>query len=185
MDRSFSHDEIDRRRVLRLGLAGLCSVVALPAQAALPSAVPRTLSFENLHTGERASTVYWADGGYVPGALAEIDHLLRDFRTGETIPMDRALYDLLHALRARLDSDAPLQVISGYRSPRTNLALARKGRGVARGSLHQYGMAVDVRIPGVRLRHLRAAARSLHRGGVGYYPRSNFVHIDTGRVRYW
>ena len=175
-----------RRQILRFGLAGLCTAAALPARAALtPAAAPRALAFENLHTGERASLVYWADGTYVPDALAEIDHLLRDFRTGETIRMERGLYDLLYALHGRFDSNAPFQVVSGYRSPRTNRALAAKSRGVAKGSLHQYGKAVDIRLPGVRLRDLRAAARSLRLGGVGYYPRSNFVHVDTGRVRYW
>ena len=125
METRWTIDAKDRRRVLRLGLAGLCASVALPARAALvaPTA-PRALSFEHLHTGERAALVYWVDGAYIPGALAEIDHVLRDFRTGEAIPMDRTLYDLLHALSGRLDSHAPFQVISGYRSPRTNAALA-------------------------------------------------------------
>lgn len=177
--------DITRRRLLRLGLAGLCATAALPARGALVTAAPRRLAFDNLHTGERVSLVYWEDGGYVPDALAEIDRLLRDFRTGETIPMDRGLYDLLYTLRGGLGAGAPFQVISGYRSPRTNSALAQKGRGVARGSLHQYGQAIDIRIPGVRLGDLHKAARTLRLGGVGYYPRSNFVHIDTGRVRFW
>jgi len=177
--------DVARRHLLKLGLAGVCATAALPARASLYSGAPRKLALENLHTGERTSLIYWEDGGYVQEALVEIDHLLRDFRTGETARMDRGLYDLLHVLGEKLNTDAPFQVISGYRSPRTNRALAAKGRGVARGSLHQFGRAIDVRIPGVRLGDLRKAARALRLGGVGYYPRSNFVHVDTGRVRFW
>lgn len=186
MENSQIIDNNDRRRILRFGLAGLCATVALPAWGApIVPAVRRSLSFEHLHTGERASVEYWADGAYVPGALAEIDHVLRDFRTGEAISMDRTLYDLLHALRVRLDTDTPFQVISGYRSSRTNEALARKSRGVSRRSLHLFGKAIDVRIPGIPLKEYRKAALSLRMGGVGYYPRSNFLHVDTGRVRFW
>lgn len=185
MDISRPLDDSTRRRVLRLGMAGLCAVASLPARAALTQAAPRGLSFEHLHTDERASLVYWADGAYLPGALDELDFLLRDFRTGEAFRMETALYDLLHALKRRLATEAPFQVISAYRSPRTNRALARKSRAVSYNSLHQYGMAIDVRVPGVRLSDLRRAARSLGLGGVGYYPRSNFVHVDTGRVRFW
>ncbi|MEE8334718.1 MAG: DUF882 domain-containing protein [Alphaproteobacteria bacterium] len=181
----YTLDDSTRRRVLRLGVAGLCVAASLPARAALTQGAPRRLSFEHLHTGDRASLVYWADGAYLPGALDEMDILLRDFRTDEAIRMEAALYDLLHALKIRLATEAPFQVISGYRSPRTNRVLARRSRGVAFNSLHQYGMAIDVRVPGVRLRDLRGAARSLGLGGVGYYPRSDFIHVDTGRVRFW
>ena len=181
MENCRSIDGVARRRVLRLGVGGLCSALAWPARAARP----RALLFEHLHTGERVSLVYWADGVYLDGALGELDVLLRDFRTDQAVRMDRALYDQLHALGRRLGSEAPFQVISGYRSPHTNAALARNSRGVARKSLHQYGMAIDLRLPGVRLGDLRRAAHSLRQGGVGYYPRSNFVHIDTGRVRFW
>ncbi len=180
-----SLDDSARRRVLRLGVAGLCAAASLPARAAPTQASPRRLSFEHLHTGDRASLVYWADGAYLPGALDQLDFLLRDFRTHEAIRMETALYDLLHALRRRLATEAPFQVISAYRSPRTNRALARQGRGVSVASLHQYGMAIDLRVPGVRLSALRRAARSLGLGGVGYYPRANFIHVDTGRVRFW
>ncbi|MCP5367202.1 MAG: DUF882 domain-containing protein [Hyphomicrobiales bacterium] len=156
---------------------------ARPRPAA--AAGDRTLAYLNLHTGEKVTATYWADGAYLDDGLGEMDRVLRDFRTGEVTDMDRRLYDLLHALRRRLDTDAPFHVISGYRSPRTNAALAQAGGGVAKRSLHMRGMAIDIRVPGRSLKALHRAARSLRGGGVGLYPRSNFVHVDVGRVRYW
>lgn len=155
-----------------------------PARAAIPSA-PRALSFLNLHTGERLATSYWARGRYVPGACRALDRLLRDHRTGEVAEISPKLFDLLYALRGRLGTDAPFEVISAYRSPRTNAMLAQASGGVARRSLHMDGLAIDIRVPGVPLAELHKAAVDLRGGGVGYYPRSNFVHVDVGRVRYW
>lgn len=181
-------DKVGRRTLLRLGVGGLCSLAAVPAIAA-PARVladgQRTLSFHHLHTGESLRATYWADGNYVPGALGELNWLLRDFRTGEKIRMDVGLLDLLYRLRETMQSTAPFQIISAYRSPHTNAMLRRRSHGVAAHSLHMEGMAMDVRLPGRRLRDLRQAALHLRRGGVGYYPRSNFVHVDTGRVRFW
>jgi uncharacterized protein YcbK (DUF882 family) len=145
----------------------------------------RTLAFRNLHTGETLEVVYRVDGHLDPGVLREIDWLLRDFRTGEARPIDRRLLDLLWRLRAVLDTTEPYEVISGYRSPATNAMLRRTGRGVARGSLHTRAMAIDVRVPGQPLAAVRAAALALRLGGVGYYPTSDFVHVDVGRVRFW
>lgn len=182
-------DAMSRRRMLRFGAAGAASVVLCQprlAQALAPSPTPpRRLRFENLHTGEAASLDYWVDGRYVGEAIRRIDHLLRDHRTGEVRAMDKGLLDLLHRLRQTLGTEAPFQIISGYRSPRTNAMLASRSDGVARNSLHTDGLAVDIRVPGRTLREVRDAALSLKAGGVGFYARSDFVHVDIGRVRSW
>jgi uncharacterized protein YcbK (DUF882 family) len=149
---------------------------------------PRRLKLLNLHTAEALEAVYWEDGRYVPDALHAVNHVLRDFRTGETHPMDPQVLDLLVALRRRVESKAPFHIISGYRSPRTNALLRAEGgaeTGVAKKSLHLQGQAIDLRLADVDLSHVHAAALSLGRGGVGYYPVSNFVHVDVGRVRRW
>ena len=145
------------------------------------------LSFFNTHTGERLESAYCCNGQYQPEALARIDFILRDFRTNEVKPIDPQLLDLLHELHGTLGVDQPFHIISGYRSPHTNAMLQGRGgdSGVASGSLHMAGKAIDIRVPGVPLEQLRAAARSLKLGGVGFYPGSNFVHVDTGRVRFW
>jgi len=147
----------------------------------------RVLSFFNTHTGERLTTAYCCGGTYQPEALQRINVLLRDFRANEVRPIDRGLLDLLHELHGTLGVDQPFHVISGYRSPQTNALLRARGgdSGVASGSLHMVGQAIDIRVPGVDLEQLRRAARALKLGGVGFYPRSNFVHVDTGRVRFW
>jgi uncharacterized protein YcbK (DUF882 family) len=145
----------------------------------------RTLGFHNMNTGETLTTTYWADGDYVPESLARIDEVLRDYRTGDVAPIDRRLLDLLHALRGSLESDADFHVVSGYRSPKTNEMLAKNSSAVAKKSLHMKGMAVDLRLPGRKLAAVRRAAVKLQRGGVGYYPKPGFVHLDVGSVRYW
>lgn len=172
-----------RRRLLKYGLAAITSAAVWPAEARVIDR--RRLSFENLHTGERLDTVYWVNGTYQLGALRAINVLLRDFRTGDVYPIDPKLLDLLVRLRARLNTAAPIQVISGYRSPETNAMLASYGDGVAAGSLHMSGMAIDIRVPGRSLRLVHRVALAMAEGGVGYYPRSDFVHVDTGSVRRW
>jgi len=172
-----------RRRFLQFGVATITAAAVWPAEARLIDR--RRISFENLHTGERLDTVYWVNGTYQPGALRAINVLLRDFRNGEIHPIDRKLLDLLVQLRSHLHTAAPIQVISGYRSPETNAMLAAYTDGVAAGSLHMEGMAIDIRIPGRSLRQVHRAALNLAEGGVGYYPHSDFVHVDTGRVRRW
>jgi uncharacterized protein YcbK (DUF882 family) len=168
------------------GLAGVAAGLALPGTAALAARPPaRNLSFHHLHTGESLTACYWEKGHYVPDALAAIDHVLRDHRTGEVKPIDRDLLDLLVALRRSVDSHARFEVICGYRSPATNEALRQHTSGVAKKSLHMSARAIDIRLPGQRLKDLRAAALALKRGGVGYYPKSDFIHVDTGRVRWW
>jgi uncharacterized protein YcbK (DUF882 family) len=176
---------MDRRRFLGIAGAAVATGLAFPATAAPFMVRPRALEFNNLHTGERLKTVYWEDGRYVPEAMRHINWLLRDFRTETVHPIDPRLLDLLADLHGRLQTREPFQVISGYRSPQTNAMLASLGDGVAQNSLHIQGKAIDIRVPGRHLRYVRAAALSLRRGGVGYYPHSDFVHVDTGRIRTW
>lgn|SRR5512146_418710 len=174
-----------RRNFLRLAAAVATGAVFAPAFA-LPLAPPRrALAFQNLHTGESLDLIYWAEGRYLPDATQRIEYLLRDFRNNKTHTIDPRLLDLLVALRTRLDTGAPFLVISGYRSPETNAMLHRKSEGVATNSLHMQGQAIDIRIADRSLDALHRTALDLKVGGVGYYPRSDFVHVDVGRVRRW
>ena len=145
----------------------------------------RALTFHHTHTGETLTAEYLYAGAYVPDALAAINHHLRDFRTGDEHAIDPALLDLLHRLAAVTSTAKPFEVISGYRSPKTNHMLRETSTGVAASSLHMVGKAIDIRLADVHLPDLRGAAVGLRRGGVGYYPESDFVHVDTGRVRAW
>ena len=178
------HRLISRRRLLGLGFAA-AGAAALPAWARAASAPTRRLAFSHLHTGEELAVTYYAHGRYDTGALDAINHLLRDFRTGDTYPIETALLDQLSLVHAALGSDAPFQVISGYRSPATNDMLRARSTGVARRSLHMDGKAIDVRLADTRSRRLREVAAGLALGGVGYYAKSDFVHLDVGRPRQW
>lgn len=152
----------------------------------IDSPVARFLSMRHLHTEERLGLTYRIGDDYRPDALSRFDHLLRDFRTGEQTRMDPELYDLLHALKQRLGvSEGQFEIIGGYRSPKTNAILRNKSSGVAKKSLHMTGQAIDLRLSGVPTQDLWQEARAMGRGGAGYYPGSDFVHLDTGRVRYW
>ncbi len=174
-----------RRSVLKAGLAlATCSVVPSWARASLTES-SRTLHFYNTHTGEALKTVYWEEGVYVTEALKDIDYVLRDHRTNDMLPMQPHLLDVLHHLHRQLGSGKPFEVISGYRSPRSNAMLHNHSSGVASDSLHMYGKAIDVRLTDRSLRTLHSAAMALRQGGVGYYPASGFVHVDIGRVRHW
>jgi uncharacterized protein YcbK (DUF882 family) len=173
------------RRTFLGGLASFSALALAAPAAALPSREERVLSFFNTHTSDRLTVPYFADGAYLPGALARLDSFLRDHRTGETHPIDPGLFDLLNELRQATGARTPFQVISCYRSPRTNAMLRAGSGGVARGSLHLQGRAIDVRLADVSSAILRNAALEVRRGGVGYYRRSDFVHVDTGRVRAW
>lgn len=167
---------------LALAAGGLTrSAFAKPADVSSE----RSLSLYNLHTGERLSATYWENGKYIPESISEIDFLLRDFRNGEIKPIDPRLLDLLHLVTRRLETSSPIHLISGYRSPSTNAKLHADTSGVAPHSLHMEGMAADIRIPGRDLRQLLKAAMATRGGGVGYYPRSDFVHVDVGRIRHW
>lgn len=149
------------------------------------SPAARRIAFTNLHTGEALSATYWEAGAYVPDALQALNRVLRDHRTGEVHAIAPGLFDLVAALRERLETSAVVQVISGYRSPATNASLHARSGGVASHSLHMSGQATDLRIAGVDLTRLRDAAWALQGGGVGFYPQSRFVHVDVGRVRRW
>lgn len=177
-----------RRRFIKL-LAGSVSCAGvlptLVTAAVRPDPGSRSLVFHHLHTGETLEAEYWHDGHYDRNALTAVDHVLRDFRTGDVHAIDRELLDLLHRVQRELGVYAPFQVIGGYRSPRTNKMLRARSSGVAKRSLHMQGRAIDVRIPGVRTALLREAAADLRIGGVGYYRASDFVHLDTGRPRSW
>lgn len=177
----------DRRRFVgrTLGLAaGLCAAGQAPA-AIIRSDSDRTLAFHNLHTSEDLECCYWSAGSYDPVALEDINYVLRDHRAEEVEQIAPELLDLLTRVRRELGTRNPYHVISGYRSPQTNAKLRTKSNGVAKKSLHMQGKAIDVRIPGVALADLRQVGLDLEAGGVGYYPGSNFVHLDIGRPRFW
>ncbi len=177
--------QLSRRGFLRQAAGAAACLLIAPAHAGLTRQDQRVLSLRNLHTGEKLTRTYWAQGEYLAEPLAEIDHLLRDHRSDQSHPMDPHLLDLLHRLQHKVGSRKPFEIISGYRSPKTNAMLRGKSGGVAKKSLHMQGKAIDVRLPDHDLHKLRQAALSLKAGGVGYYPKSNFLHVDTGRVRRW
>lgn len=186
---------LHRRAFLGLGaVAAASALVPSTAHAATAASSPvakvpeRALSFFNTHTGERLKTTYCTGGSYLADSLRDLNYILRDFRANEIKPIDPRVFDLLHELGGTLATDQPFHIVSGYRSPHTNAMLRERGgaaTGVASHSLHMVGQAIDIRVPGVQLNHLRDAARSLKIGGVGFYPDLNFVHVDVGRVRYW
>lgn len=171
-----------RRFITTLAATGLGLA---PFSSRASATETRFLRFDNLHTSEKLSVEYFVAGRYLDDGLSAINHVLRDFRTNDIGTIDPALLDLLHALTISTGSQRPFQVISGYRSPATNQALRQRSNGVASGSLHLRGQAIDIRMPGLPLTALRDAALSMRAGGVGYYADSNFVHVDTGRVRAW
>jgi uncharacterized protein YcbK (DUF882 family) len=160
-------------------------LLALPRRARANPVSARTLSLRHTHTGEVLSLTYAAGDAYLTEALARVNWFLRDFRNGESKAIDPQLLDQLHVLSAVTGTKAPYEVISGYRSPATNELLQRRSAGVATHSLHLEGRAIDVRLADVPLAVLRDAATSLRAGGVGFYAQSQFVHLDTGRVRHW
>lgn len=188
-------DKLSRRKLLTVGLLGAVSAsIPFAVQATqsaldgnssvLPTRV-RELSFYNVHTGERLKTAYFENGEYLPGALSQVNHFFRDFRTNEIRAIDPRLLDLLYRIKSALDTPQPFNLISGYRSPATNSWLASQSEGVSHHSLHMYGMASDINVQGRSLALLQMVALAIRGGGVGFYPRSDFVHVDTGRVRRW
>jgi uncharacterized protein YcbK (DUF882 family) len=179
---------LTRRTFVKLGamtaVAGLLPRTGLASEKRLTIG-EKSLAFYNTHTGEKLKTVYWAQGDYVEDSLREINRILRDPRNNEVHEIDTGLLELLFALRRQIGADKPFHVISGYRSLETNAFLRARSDGVAENSLHLVGKAIDIRMPGQDTRGLRKAAIALKLGGVGYYPKSDFVHLDIGRVRYW
>lgn len=164
--------------------AFLSTSLVTPALAANNAGVYRA-SFRNAHTGETFDGVYRVGNKYLPEAFERINYVLRDFRENEVFPIDPRVVDIVSIVHKSLGQREPYSVISGYRSPRTNANLRSHERGVARRSLHMSGQAIDVRLPSVGARGIREAALRLHAGGVGYYPRSDFVHMDSGTFRTW
>lgn len=176
-----------RRDFLKLGTGFLasCLVPATGWSALLPDNSHRSLAFFNTHTGERLSACYFNKGAYCPDALQQINHILRDHRTGDVESMDPLLMDLLFTVHRRLEAGSCFHIISGYRSPKTNSQLRKRSSGVAKFSFHMLGRAIDFRLPGYDTRKLRQVCLDLKLGGVGYYSRSDFVHVDTGAIRTW
>ena len=176
---------IGRRQFLRLGAAAAATLLASPVLASVTASRERKLDFQNTHTGESTSTVYWSEDRYVESGLQEINSVLRDHRSDEIYPIDTDLLDLLFVLQSQVGCQNAYQIISGYRSPATNSALRNKSSGVAKHSYHMQGKAIDIRLPGCELSTLRTAALEMKAGGVGYYPASDFIHVDVGPARRW
>ncbi len=173
-----------RRIFLQEFLAGCCaSAVALPASSAHTDV--RRLLLQNTHTGDVLDTTYWANGEPQPAELGRLDWVFRDHRAGSVLPIDARLFDLLHELAAMAGLEPHYQIISGYRTPATNAMLVTSSDGVSSRSLHMEGKAIDVRLVGYPLASLRDLALARGVGGVGYYPDSDFVHLDVGRLRSW
>lgn len=145
----------------------------------------RSLHLYNIHTGESVKSTFWSQGQFVDSEIEMLDMLMRDFRANDVMAMDRQLFHDLYELQSRLSPKKAMHIISGYRSPETNAKLRSGSNGVAKRSLHMQGRAIDLAIPGVSHKELHQAALSLKSGGVGYYPNSGFVHLDSGRVRRW
>lgn len=180
--------QLSRRSFIGLVFfSGLTSLLPNPVLGAIRDCISpeRSLSLYNPNTRESLHTTYWSNGKYLQKALSDINQILRDRRTGEIKQINTRLLDLLYAIGTELKTQKPFHIISGYRSSRTNALLRKRGKGAAKNSLHIQGKAADIRLPGCRLSSLRRVAFKLKGGGVGYYPRSRFVHIDVGPIRYW
>lgn len=171
--------------MIGLALLGLSLVAAMMRPGEVHASDARQLSFFHTHTQLSLDVVYYENGEYVEASLQKINRFLKDFRTGDVAEMNPALLDILYDVRAQLGSDETFEVISAYRSPKTNEMLREQTSGVAKDSQHLLGNAIDVRLRGVRTEKLRDVALGMQRGGVGYYEKSDFVHMDTGRVRSW
>jgi len=184
--RCSAHTDPVRRRFL-FACAGAAAGLLLPPPA-MAYATPgreRFLNLLQIHTNERLRITYWADGAFDYKALDRLNFLLRDHRNGEQQQIDTALLDLLHRLQKQLGRHRDIHIISAYRSPKTNTMLRKVGSGVAKRSLHMRGQAIDIRVPHITTEELYSAAKGLKGGGVGIYHKSRFVHLDTGRIRYW
>ena len=178
---------MNQRRSFLKSSVVLASAIGMPAlaKAAQPAPAERTLRLYNTNTGESLRSVFWAEGQFIPDALKDINKLLRDHRNDKIAEMDPKLIVLLNEVSDKFGDNQVLHVISGYRSPESNAKLAAASNGVAKHSMHMDGKAIDIRMPGKNLAQLHKAAMAMKAGGVGYYPDSQFVHMDTGRVRYW
>ncbi len=175
------------RRTLLKGIAagGLIATIPGVASASRLSIPQYKVHLVNAHTNEKFQGVYRIGNRYLPDALRKINGFMRDFRTNDVYRMDPKLIDILASLQVRSHQNAPIQILSGYRSPKTNAMLRRASSGVAKNSYHMKGQAADIQIPGYSTGRLKHLAQDLSVGGVGYYPKSDFVHVDTGDVRSW
>jgi len=174
-----------RRFLFGLALPALAGL-ALPMGPAMAARRPeRNLVIHHQRTGEWLRTVYFADGVYLEDSLRDINRVLRDWRTDQMVDIDPKLLDIVYLVQSRLDSQAPIEVVCGYRSPQTNTMLRRRSRAVAKNSLHMHGKAIDISFAGRELANVRRIAETMGAGGVGYYPGSGFIHIDSGPVRHW
>ena len=189
-----SASSVSRRKFLGFGAIAAATVAASsiihPASAAVFSRGERfegarRISFRNSHTGEIFSGVYRVGDKYLPDAFERINIVLRDFRSNESFPIDPRVMDIIYSVHQMTKQDEPYEVLSGYRCPKTNAGLRSHSEGVAKNSLHMTGQAIDLRLPGFDTKQIRNLAVSLKAGGVGYYAKSNFVHMDTGDVRTW
>lgn len=178
---------LTRRALLKYLGATTLAASSPQLMAAAPKVISpeRRLRLRNLHTGEHVDEVFWAQGEYNIDGMQAINKLLRDHRSNQTTSMDKQLFNVLIQLQDKLGYNGEIEVISGYRSPQTNEMLRRQGRNVSKHSLHLKGKAMDIRLPGLKVEDIFKSAARLRAGGVGKYPRSDFIHIDTGRVRYW
>ncbi len=177
---------LTRRSFIKAGLA-LIAYNALPsfAYAHITKQPTRSLHLHNIHTGESIKTIYWEEGVYITESMKDISYILRDHHTNDMKDINPHLLDIVSYLHRALDTSRPFEVISGYRSPHTNAMLCRYSRGVNPHSLHMEGKAIDLRLGNKHLKTIRNKAVAMHQGGVGYYPRSDFVHLDVGPVKYW
>ena len=173
------------RRQFLITTGSLLLGLTVPRVAPGARAKPRRLAFRHLHTGESLTVESDDDGRYDAGALSRIDQIMRDFRSDDVHPIDPKLLEFLYLLQSGVGSPSPFEIISAYRSPKTNAMLRRKSNSVAKRSLHMQGRAIDVRLPGVATSKLRRVAVGLELGGVGYYKKTDFLHLDTGKVRNW
>ena len=184
-----SNPGFERRDILKMGLAGFlaASVPLISARKAHAAAGVSSWNVKlyHSHTNESFSGTYRVGDKYLPDVFRRMNYFLRDFRTHEVFPMDPHVIDLVSIIQSRMETRRPLEILSGYRSPKTNAMLREGSRGVAKNSLHMYGQAIDIREENYSTKRIRAIACDLKAGGVGYYPRSNFVHVDTGAVRTW
>ncbi|MBL8659046.1 MAG: DUF882 domain-containing protein [Rhodospirillales bacterium] len=185
MDRELDDIHLGRRRFLGIGFVAAAALAPVPGWAKASPRQERALSLLHAHTGERLNTVYYANGRYIPSALKQINYILRDYRINEIKPVSPQLLDLLYALGGRLGTGGAFEVLSGYRSAETNALLGQRNRGVAKHSLHIEAKAIDIMVPGVGAREVARVARDMRGGGVGYYPRHSFVHVDIGDIRTW
>lgn len=183
MSQQISLPNFSKRTFIKTLLSASFSIPFIPSAFAKKNT--RKLSFYHTHTGKSLSITYHDGQSFIKPALQEINQFLGDFRTGEHYPIDTRLLDGLYLLQQTANNKDKFEIISAYRSPKTNQQLRNKSKNVAKRSLHMQGKAIDVRLRGINTKKLQQLAKSLKIGGVGYYKRSDFIHLDTGRVRYW